>query len=91
MFCSRETIIRSQRQIISGDAEFRRRLVLFVVLDLAAVLFILVPGLIYLFGLDNGLSERNLVLYVLGLIAFQAAVVGLLLWKLGIVRGPQAE
>ncbi len=55
------------------------------------MLVVVLPGLIYLFVLDNGLSERDLMLYVVGLIAVQAAVLGLLLWKLGILRGPQAE
>jgi len=60
------------------------------VLDAASVFLVLLPGLIYLFVLDNGLSEQDLMLYVVGLVAFQAAVVGLLLWKLRILQGPQA-
>lgn len=63
---------------------------LFVMLDAASVLLILVPGLIYLFVLDNGLSERELMLYVVGLLAVQAAIIGFLLWKFGILQGPQA-
>jgi hypothetical protein len=70
---------------------YQRRLMLFVVLDAAAVLLVLLPGLIYLFVLDNGLSERELMLYLVGLLAVQAAIVGLLLWKLRILQGPQAE
>jgi hypothetical protein len=60
-------------------------------IDAAAVLLVLLPGLIYLFVLDNGLSERELMLYVVGLVAVQAAITGLLLWKFRILRGPQAE
>ena len=72
------------------DPDYRRRLMLFVMLDAAAVLFILVPGLIYLFVLDNGLSEQELMLYVVGLLAVQAAIIGFPLWKFGILHGPQA-
>jgi hypothetical protein len=78
---------------VSGDqdAAYRHRLMLFVALDAAAVLLVLMPGLTYLFVLDNGLSERELMLYLVGLLAVQAAIVGLLLWKLRLLRGPQAE
>ena len=64
---------------------------LFVILDAASVLLVLMPGLLYLFVLDNGLSEQKLMLYLIALLAVQAAIVGLLLWKLRILRGPQAE
>lgn len=64
---------------------------LFILLDAAAVLLVLFPGLIYLFVLDNGLSEQELMLYVVALLAVQAVITGLLLWKFKILRGPQAE
>ncbi|MGD9804974.1 MAG: hypothetical protein AB7E81_00510 [Hyphomicrobiaceae bacterium] len=80
---------RDQSDALQSDAN--RRLMLFVLIDAAAVLLVLLPGLIYLFVLDNGLSERELMLYVVGLVAVQAAITGLLLWKFRILRGPQAE
>jgi threonine/homoserine/homoserine lactone efflux protein len=82
-----EAIIRTEGTSIEDTPASRRRLYLFFMLDAASVVLVLVPGLIYLFVLDNGLSERDLILYVVGLIAVQAAIVGLLLWKLGILRG----
>ena len=80
---------RDQSDALQSDAN--RRLILVVLIDAAAVLLVLLPGLIYLFVLDNGLSERELMLYVVGLVAVQAAITGLLLWKFRILRGPQAE
>lgn len=62
-----------------------------MLLDAVAVLLVLFPALIYLFVMENGLSERDLLLYVIGLLAVQAAITGLLLWKFRILRGPQAE
>ncbi len=64
---------------------------LFAMLDAAFVLLVLLPGLIYLFVLDNRLSETDLMLYLVGLLAVQAIVTGLLLWKFRILRGPQAD
>lgn len=72
-------------------SDYRRRVLLFVLLDAAFVALVLLPGLIYLFVLDNGLSERNLMLYAAGLLAMQAVVTALLLWKFRIVPGPQSE
>jgi hypothetical protein len=69
----------------------RRRLIFFVMLDAAFVLLVVVPALIYLFVLDNGLSERDLMLYVVGIVSLQAAVTGLLLWKLRIIPGPRTD
>jgi hypothetical protein len=72
-------------------ADYRRRIVLFALLEAAFVMLVLLPGLIYAFVLDNDLSEQDLMLYVVGLLVVQAAVTGLLLWKFRILRGPQAE
>ncbi len=64
---------------------------LFALLDAAFVLLVLLPGLIYLFVLDHRLSENELTLYLVGLLAAQAIVTGLLMWKFRILRGPQAD
>lgn len=64
---------------------------LFAVLEAASVLLVLLPCLVYLFVLDNGLSEQELMLYLVGLLVVQALIVVLLLWKLRILQGPQAE
>ena len=58
---------------------------------MAFVLLVLLPGLIYLFVLDNGLSERELVLYVIALVVMQALVTGLLLRKFRIIPGQPTE
>ena len=72
-------------------ADYRRRIVLFASLEAAFVMLVLLPGLIYAFVLDNDLSERDLLLYVISLLAVQAIVTGLLLWKFRILRGPQVD
>ena len=74
-----------------GDADYRRRIVLLALAEAAFVLFVLLPGLIYLYVLDNGLSERDLMLYVVALIALQVAVSGLLLWTFRIHPEPQSD
>jgi hypothetical protein len=74
-----------------ADPDFRRRVVLFAVLDAAFILFVLLPGLVYLFVLDNRLSEGDQMLYVVGIVALQVVVTGLLLWKLRILPGPQSD
>ena len=73
----------------AGD--YRRRIVLFALLDAAFVMLVLLPGLIYLFVLDNGLSERDMMLYVVALLALQAVVTAALLWKFRILPGPQSD
>jgi nitrate reductase NapE component len=71
-------------------AERRRRFILFAVVEAAFVLLVLLPGLIYVLVLANGLSESQLILYALGLLALQAVVTGLLLWMFRIIPGPQS-
>lgn len=82
---------KSSRSHVANAADHRRRIMLFALLDAAFVALVLLPGLIYLFVLDNGLSERNLMLYAAGLLALQAAVTALLLWKFRIIRGSQSD
>lgn len=84
--------MRANRPLLEASPDDRRkRVILFAVFDAAATLLVLVPGLIYLFLLDNGLSERDLMLYVVGLLVVQAVITGLLLWKFRILRGPEAD
>jgi len=83
--------IRSREASPDLAADYRRRIVLFALLEAAFVMLVLLPGLIYVFVLDNDLSERDLMHYVVGLLVVQAIVTGLLLWKFRILRGPQAD
>lgn len=69
----------------------RKRLIFFLLVDTAFVFFVLVPGLIYLFLLDNGLSQHDFMLYLVNLIALQAVITVLLLWKFRLIPGPPTE
>ena len=73
-----------------GLARNRNQL-LFVLFDTAFVFFVVLPAILYLLVFDNGLSERQLVVYVIALVAMQALVTGLLLWKFRIVSAPPTE
>jgi hypothetical protein len=86
-----EAQIRGREASPDLAADYRRRIVLFALFEAAFVLLVLLPGFIYAFVLDNDLSERDLLLYVVGLLAVQAIVTGLLLWKFRILRGPQVD
>ncbi len=77
--------------VAAAAVDYRRRIILFALADAAFVALVLLPGLIYLFVLDNGLSERDLMLYVTGLLALQAPATGLLLWKFRIIPAPPTE
>ncbi|MFV0294756.1 MAG: hypothetical protein ACK5JT_01390, partial [Hyphomicrobiaceae bacterium] len=66
-------------------------ILLFVLCDLAVVLFVILPSVIYLFLLDNDLSERELVFYVIALVSLQTLVTGLLLRKFPILPGQPTE
>ncbi len=85
--------MRSNTRAGTDDAASarRKRLMFFLLVDTAFVFFVLVPGLIYLFLLDNGLSQRDFMLYLVSLIALQAVVTVLLLWKFRLIPGPPME
>ena len=64
---------------------------MFAVVDGAITLLGLFPALVYLFVLDYGLSERDLMIYGIALIALKAAATGLLLWIFRIISGPHSD
>ena len=74
-----------------ADADIRRRLVVFALVEALFMLFITLPVLLWLFVFANGLSEAELTRYCLGIVALQVAVSALLLWKFRIIPSPPTD